>query len=30
MYLDEIEIDLDTEHVFPYTPMQTELMEYSE
>ena len=30
MYLDEIEIDLDTEHVFPYTPLHTELMEYSE
>lgn len=23
MYLDEIEIDLDTEHVFPYTPLYT-------
>ena len=28
MYLDDIEIDLDTEHVFPYTTLYTSLMEY--
>lgn len=30
MYLEDIEIDIDDEHLFPYTPLLSQMIEYSD